>query len=57
MNHAILICDLPERSLQTPRLIPPETVPDPDAYLCPTLTEVRTAPDDATWLLHIRVLR
>jgi hypothetical protein len=47
--------DLPERSLQTPRPIPPETVSDPDAYFCPTLTEARTAPDEATWPLNVRM--
>jgi hypothetical protein len=35
-THVLTHCDLPERSLQTPRLIAPETVPDPDAYFCPT---------------------
>jgi len=42
--------------LQAPRPTPPEILPDPDAYFCPILTHARTAPDDATWPLNVRML-
>jgi hypothetical protein len=54
--HVPAHCDWPERPLQAPRPTPPEILPDPDAYFCPTLTDARTAPDDATWPLNVRML-
>jgi len=46
----------PERPLQTPRPDIPDSLPDPDAYLCPTLTEATIAPDGATRPLNVRIL-
>ena len=48
--------DSPERPLQTPWPDTPDNLPAPDAYLCPTLTEARTAPDGATCPLNVRIL-
>ncbi|MGY4325633.1 hypothetical protein ACVWWG_000047 [Bradyrhizobium sp. LB7.2] len=42
------------RPLQTPLPDAPDSLPDPDAYFCPTLTEARTAPDCATRPLKVR---
>src|ERR1700681_2975060 len=46
----------PELPLQTPRPDTPDSLPDPDAYFCPTLTEATTAPDGATRPLNVRIL-
>jgi hypothetical protein len=46
----------PDRPLQTPRPATPDSLPDPDAYFCPTLTEATTAPDGATRPRNVRIL-
>src|SRR5216683_243987 len=46
----------PARPLQVPRPTAPESLPEPDAYFSPTVTEARTAPDFATYPLNFKRL-